>query len=107
MSRETTLDAPLARLATVVALIGLAVPTAWLSAPSGVDRDPSATAEALGLAQEDTPGGHVPAGIFEVRVYTITPGKLNTFARWMERADTFQSSVGMRILGHFTVPEQN
>jgi len=110
MTRETRLEEPLARrafTALAVALIGLVVQTAWPSAARGVDRASSATAEALGLAQEDAPGGRVPAGIVEVRVYTITPGKLERFARWMERADKFQDSVGMRILGHFTVPEQN
>ena len=94
-------------LAATRALIGLAFLTAWLSAARAVDRPSSSTAEALGVAQEDGPAGRLPAGIFEVRVYTITPGKLDTFARWMERADKFQDAVGMRILGHFTVPEQN
>lgn len=113
MSRNTELQEPLARRAfrafaiTVAALVGLVFPTAWPSAARGVDSASSATAEALGLAQEDRPAGRMPAGIFEVRVYTIAPGKLDTFARWMERADKFQESVGMRILGHFTAPEQN
>src|SRR5438552_296939 len=108
MSREPELEAPLGMPAfRTLAVIGLAFLTAWPSAARAVDRASSATAEALGLAQEDGPGGGLPAGIFEVRVYTITPGKLDTFARWMERADKFQDSVGMRILGHFTVPEQN
>jgi len=112
MSREPERGAPLGirafrTLAATLALIGLAFLTAWPSGARAVDRASSATAEALGLAQEDGPGGGLPAGIFEVRVYTITPGKLDTFVRWMERADKFQDSVGMRILGHFTVPEQN
>src|SRR3989442_4112019 len=106
--RETPLGMRAFRtLAATLALIGVAFLTAWPSAARALDRASAATAEALGLAQEDGPGGGLPAGIFEVRVYTIPPGKLDTFARWMERADKFQDSVGMRILGHFTVPEQN
>src|SRR5216117_1955912 len=110
MPRETALLARRAFRASAIAvavLVGLVFQTAWPSAARGVESASSATAEALGLTQEDGPGGRMPAGIFEVRVYTIAPGKLDTFARWMERADKFQDSVGMRILGHFTVPEQN
>ena len=112
MSRDSGLERTFASrtlpaLVATIALIGLALPTAWPSAARVVDRVSPATVEAVGLAQEDAPGGGVPAGIFEVRVYTIAPGKLDTFARWMERADRFQTSVGMQILGHFTVSEQN
>jgi hypothetical protein len=45
--------------------------------------------------------------IFEIRAYTIKPGTMDAFAKWMEVATKWQESVGMQILGQFAAPEQN
>jgi NIPSNAP protein len=44
---------------------------------------------------------------FEVRVYTITPGTMDTFVKWMEAVTKWQESVGMQIAGQFAAPAQN
>ena len=46
-------------------------------------------------------------GIFEIRVYTIKPGSMDGFAKWMDGVTKWQESVGMQILGQFAAPEQN
>jgi hypothetical protein len=45
--------------------------------------------------------------IFEIRVYTIKPGSMDAFAKWMDAVTKWQESVGMQILGQFAAPEQN
>lgn len=45
--------------------------------------------------------------IFEIRVYNITPGKMDDFVKWMEVVTKWQESVGMEILGQFAAPAQN
>jgi NIPSNAP len=45
--------------------------------------------------------------IFEIRVYTITPGSMDAFVKWMEGVTKWQESVGMHIVGQFAAPREN
>ncbi len=45
--------------------------------------------------------------IFEIRVYTITPGSMDAFVKWMEGVTQWQESVGMHIVGQFATPQEN
>lgn len=66
-----------------------------------VTRVPAVGGDAL-LAQ----AAH-PDGLFEVRVYNITAGKMDDFTAWMEKVTAWQESVGMEIPGQFASPKQN
>jgi hypothetical protein len=44
---------------------------------------------------------------FEIRVYTITPGRMDAFVTWMQTVTKWQESIGMQIIGQFAAPQQN
>jgi hypothetical protein len=44
---------------------------------------------------------------FEIRVYTITPGSMDAFVKWMETVTKWQETTGMQIVGQFAAPQQN
>jgi NIPSNAP protein len=62
---------------------------------------------ALSALAAARPGVNDGKGIFEIRVYTITPGSMDAFVNWMEGVTKWQESVGMHILGQFAAPQEN
>jgi hypothetical protein len=50
------------------------------------------------------PGG---SGMFELRVYDVTPDLWDGTLRFMENVNRFQDSVGMKIVGHFSDRVEN
>jgi len=57
-------------------------------------------------AAAQTPNGDAK-NIFEIRVYSITAGKMDAFVKWMATVTKWQESVGMQIMGQFAAPAQN
>jgi hypothetical protein len=68
----------------------------------------SLAARATTASQAESSAAAASAGgIFELRVYTITPELWEGTLQFMENVNKFQDSVGMKIVGHFTDRVEN
>lgn len=88
-------------VAAVAVGFGMVILTGVLAARGTNPISHSSQAEGPALAAPSA------GGMFELRVYTITPDLWDGTLQFMENVNRFQDSVGMKLIGHFTDRVEN